>query len=310
MGDLPKSTLGRTGLDVTKLGYGAMELRNTSGSAPEAGALLNEVLDCGINFIDTSPDYGTSEELIGQFLAGRRDEFFLASKCGCRADGSQGEHVFTRENVRAGVERSLRRMRTDHLDLVQVHISPSRETLEEHGTIEEMLALRDEGKLRFLGMSGTLPHLPDHIAMGVFDAFQIPYSGVEREHETVITQAADAGAGIVIRGGVAKGLPTAEQMQARAGLGSLRPGLHPERVSPTRAEAVERGEWFRRLDVDDLLDGASPTEFMLRFTISHPSMNTTIVGTRNPLHLRANLDAARKGPLTPDVYEEAKRRLA
>jgi aryl-alcohol dehydrogenase-like predicted oxidoreductase len=77
-----------------------------------------------------------------------------------------------------------------------------------------------------------------------------------------------------------------------------------------RAATVERGERFRRLDVDDLLDGASPTEFMLRFTISHPSMNTTIVGTRNPVHLRANVDAARKGPLPPDVYEEAKRRLA
>src|SRR5437870_11853056 len=103
-----------------------------------------------------------------------------------------GEHVHTAENIRAGVEQSLRRMRTDHLDLVQFHVSPSRETLEENDSVAELLDLQREGKVRFLGMSGTLPHLTDHIAMGVFDAFQIPYSAVEPEHETVISDAAQA----------------------------------------------------------------------------------------------------------------------
>src|SRR2546421_4985614 len=89
MSDLPSTTLGRTGLTVSKLGYGAMELRGPGAWRgrkvdPEtAGALLNTVLDSGINFIDTSPDYGASEELIGQHIAHRRDEFVLASKCGC-----------------------------------------------------------------------------------------------------------------------------------------------------------------------------------------------------------------------------------
>ena len=72
--------------------------------------------------------------------------------------------------------------------------------------MEELNALRREGKIRFLGMSGTLPHLPDHIAMGVFDAFQIPYSLLEREHEQLITDAANAGSGTIIRGGVARGI--------------------------------------------------------------------------------------------------------
>ena len=80
----------------------------------------------------------------------------------------------SRANVRAGIEQSLRRLRTDHLDVLQVHMSPSREQLESDGTIDEMVRLRDEGKIRFLGMSGTIPHLADHIEMGVFDVFQIP----------------------------------------------------------------------------------------------------------------------------------------
>jgi aryl-alcohol dehydrogenase-like predicted oxidoreductase len=73
---------------------------------------------------------------------------------------------------------------------VQFHASPSRNTLEEHGALDALLELREAGKVRFIGMSGTLPHLIDHIAMGVFDVFQIPYSAVEREHEAAITAAA------------------------------------------------------------------------------------------------------------------------
>ena len=90
---LPKKTLGRTGLEVTTLGFGAMELRGKgTGRGPwrgpdlseeEAGSVLNAVLDAGINFIDTSPDYGISEKRIGQTIPHRRNEYFLASKCGC-----------------------------------------------------------------------------------------------------------------------------------------------------------------------------------------------------------------------------------
>src|ERR1700675_965954 len=85
MSELPRRPLGRTGLNVTTLGYGAMELRGApSGPAvvdAAAEKVLNAVLDAGINFIDTSIDYGQSEDLIGRFIAHRRREYFLASKC-------------------------------------------------------------------------------------------------------------------------------------------------------------------------------------------------------------------------------------
>src|SRR5499433_3744436 len=214
MAELPKRALGRTGLQVTMLGYGAMELRGTPRGRDvtdkQAQIILNAVLDAGINYIDTSIDYGVSEERIGRYISGRRSEYYLASKCGCLVGapaaprGERSPHVFTRDNILAGVEQSLARMRTDHLDVLQFHISPSRQTLQEHGALETVLELKRSGTVRFVGMSGTLPHLADHIAMGVFDVFQIPYSAVEREHETIITAAAQAGAGIVIRGGAAK----------------------------------------------------------------------------------------------------------
>src|SRR6202167_1824602 len=143
MPDLAKRQLGRTGLQVTALGYGAMELRGAPRARPttdaQAETILNAVLDAGINYIDTSPDYGVSEERIGRFIGHRLSEYYLGSKCGCLVafpgapPGQTGTHVFTYANVIAGVEQSLARMKTNYLDLVQFHISPSRQTLEENG---------------------------------------------------------------------------------------------------------------------------------------------------------------------------------
>jgi len=294
MANLPTRELGRTGLQVTALGYGAMELRGEPRGRPvtpeQADAVLNAVLDAGINYIDTSIDYGQSEELIGRAIAHRRSEYFLATKCGCLVGaaaaqpGQRMPHVFTRENIVAGVDQSLARMKTDYVDLLQFHASPSRQRLEENEAIETVLDLKRQGKVRFVGMSSTLPNLADHIQMGVFDAFQIPYSALQREHEAIIGEAAAAGSGIVIRGGAARGAPSGEK-QADAAV-------------------------WERANLDDLLDGMTPMEFILRFTFSHPELDTNIVGTINPQHLRDNLRAVEKGPLSADIYEEAKRRLA
>ncbi len=307
MSELPKSTLGRTGLEVTRLGYGAMELRGTDHfprlSAGEASAILNAVLDDGINYIDTSPDYGYSEELIGRHIAHRRDEFILASKCGCPVEpadiphSNRKPHSFTRANIRAGVEQSLERMQTDYLDVVQFHISPSRQILEENDSIAELQALQQEGKVRFIGMSGTIPELDDHIEMGVFDVFQIPYSVLEREHEDLIHKAARGGAGIVIRGGVARGVMVKDESVIDEYPEFLRPGFRARR------------QLWQDTRIDDLLGDMTPMEFMLRFTISNPDMSTTIVGTANPAHLKDNVRVAARGPLPNYVYEAARSRF-
>jgi aryl-alcohol dehydrogenase-like predicted oxidoreductase len=297
MTEIPRRTLGRTGLEVSTLGYGAMELRGAPTgpdlSADDAATLLNELLDVGVNFIDTSIDYGRSEDVIGDLIADRRDEYVLASKCGCVPGAPQGsDHVHTAENIRNGVEASLRRMKTDHLDLVQFHRSLHADEFDAEGALSELLALQSEGKVRFLGVSAVLPTLDEQIEMGVFDAFQIPYSALQRDHEDVITRASDAGMGIVIRGGVARGVP--DDWEGRINY-----------MVPTEVMRA----WWDDANLDELLDGTSRTEFLLRFTLSHPDLDTTIVGTANIDHLRANVDAAVKGPLPDDVVAEAKRRL-
>ena len=293
---LPTRTLGRTGLPVTQLGYGAMEVRGTRiwGGRPvaddEADAILNAVLDAGINFIDTANDYGRSEEYIGRFLSHRRGEFILATKCGCtvvRKDEHTDDtpHVWTRENLFRGLHESLARMKTDYVDVMQLH-NPSVDQAREGDLGAALQEMKAQGKVRWLGCSSTHPHLDTFIEMGVFDVFQIPYSALERKHQASIQKAADAGAGVIVRGGVARGEPG-------EGLGN-----------------ADRWGTFEAARLDELLEpGESRTSFLLRFTHSHPGMHTNIVGTKNPTHLAENVAAARRGPLPDAVYAEAKRRL-
>jgi aryl-alcohol dehydrogenase-like predicted oxidoreductase len=306
MPDLPKRTLGRTGLQVTSLGFGALELRGMVAGVGRAltpgqpARILHAVLDAGINYIDVAVDYGEAEDHIGRCISDRRHEFFLASKCGCPLDVtafSPSErtrygtplprfHDYSRQNIMDAVDQSLRRLKTDYLDVLQFHFSPAKAVLEREGAVQTLQDLKQAGKIRFLGCSSILPNLIDHITMGVFDVFQIPYSALQPEHEAAITEAARSGAGIVIRGGVARGEPGAGQGSA------------------------DVWKLWEQAQLDELLEGMSATEFMLRFTITSPDIHTTIVGTLNPTHLYENVAAVLKGPLPTSLCHEVKRRLA
>jgi aryl-alcohol dehydrogenase-like predicted oxidoreductase len=287
---LPQDLFGRTDLSVTKLGYGAMEVRGPRiwGGRPiedaEAEQILNAVVDNGITFIDTANDYGRSEEYIGRFLSHRRNDFVLATKCGCvRRNESTDDtpHVWTKENLFRGLHESLARMRTDYVDLMQLH-NPSVEQCEKGDLVATLEEMKEQGKVRWIGISATHPYLETYIGWGVFDSFQIPYSALEREHEELIQAASDSGAGVIVRGGVARGEPG-------AGLGN-----------------ADRWAKWEAAGLDDLLDGGETrTGFLLRFTNTHPGMNTNIVGTMNVDHLMRNIaDASR--PLPADTYAEAK----
>jgi aryl-alcohol dehydrogenase-like predicted oxidoreductase len=120
---MEKRQLGRTGMAVTALGYGAMELRNMDEQV--SVRILNEVLDSGITYIDTSPDYRLSETTIGKAIARRRDEFYLATKCGCHVDGQGNpqdpDHIWSGERLQANIEQSLRLLKTDRIDVWQLH---------------------------------------------------------------------------------------------------------------------------------------------------------------------------------------------
>ncbi len=289
---MQKRVLGRTGLEVTQLGFGAMEIRGSktwSGrevTEKKAETILNAVLDSGINFIDTAPDYGMSEDFIGKYISHRRDEFYLATKCGCNPTDKDKPHVWEGQQLEQNIETSLQRMKVDYVDVWQLH-NPTVDEFEKGSLLETMQKVKDSGKVRSISISSTHPYIEKFIQLGVFDTFQIPYSALQREHEEAISKAAQAGAGTIIRGGVAKGEPG-------------RSGMPNEKTW---------GNWDKARLNELLQEGQSRTDFMLRFTLSHPDMHTTIVGTLNPEHLAENLKTAEAGPLPADIYVEAKLRL-
>ena len=278
---LPKAILGRTALDVTRLGYGAAFRRRIAEG--HADRLLNQVIDAGVNFVDTAGDYLGSEVRIGRALSHRYGEFHVSTKSGCterrkphHVNGSI--HEWTSDNLYRGVEQSLQRLNRDSLEMVQLH-SPTVEECEMGRLVETLADMRSAGLVRWTGISTELPHLPVFLKWDFFDYFQVPYSAVQREHEHWITQIDDAGAGVVVRGGV-------------------------------RPEVPARWAAFERAGLEELLEaGESASSFMLRFALSHPAVHTVIVGTTNVNHLLENVDAALAGPLPDDVYAEARRRL-
>jgi len=292
---MQKIAYGKTGMQVTQLGYGSMGLRgpNTWGvrvvGDGDAERMLHAVLDAGINFIDTAPDYGAAEERIGRYLSARRDEFYLATKCGCdymqHADHIEIRHHFTPEVVRRNLETSLRRLQTDYVDVLQFH-GGSADDLLRDGLIELLEAFRQQGRIRHLGVSSSLPQLEGMVALGVFESYQILYSCLEPQHDALLRRVAERGAGVIIRGGIGKGGPEAE--------------IQRETINQV----------WQRARLDELREPEmSPAELILRFTLSHPACHTTIVGTANPGHLAENIRAAEKGPLPGELVGEINRRV-
>jgi aryl-alcohol dehydrogenase-like predicted oxidoreductase len=294
--------MGQTGLVVSRLGYGAMEL----AGPPQARAIderdaigfLNRVVDLGINYIDTSIDYGLSERLIGKALALRRAEIVLASKCACQV-GLEGppqdgeKHIFTGENVKAGVEQSLRRLRTDHLDVVQVHGSPSRKELEDGGVIDAMLDLQRQGKVRHLGISSRLPRVAEFVDVDYFSVIQVPYSALQRQNEDIISALRQSGKAVVARGVTGRGAPAKEWA-----------------TRPIGTADGEVRELWERAGLDELLGGMSRIEFMIRFAMSNDNVDVCLVATTDADHLAADVDFAMKGPLDAELFQAACSRLA
>lgn len=302
--DAARDGFGRTGLSVSRVGFGGMELagppRAPGLSPQDATRLLHSAVDLGINYFDTSIDYGRSEEIIGAAFTRIRDRVILATKCGCRVpDASSAgveegtRHLYTAANIRAGIAQSLRRLRTDYIDVMQLHGNPTLREVEDGGAIDALLELKKQGVIRHVGLSSRLPHAAEFASIGVFDVFQFPYSAIQRQHEDLAAEVARHGRAVVARGVLGRG-SAAKQW-------SVRPiGM---------ADGEARNVW-ESAHLDDLLGSMPRMEFMMRFALASPAVHVCLVGTTDPDHLAANVEAAAKGPLDPALHAEARARLA
>ncbi|MFZ6028652.1 MAG: aldo/keto reductase [Chloroflexota bacterium] len=268
---MEKRKLGNTDLTVSRLGMGLSELGSLAlEDVHTAGRILNEALDNGIDFFDTAACYGNSEELVGRTLAGRRNEFVLSTKAG-HAGGDLAGPSWTAETVRASIDRSLKRLRTDRLDIVHLH-SCGVEILARGDVIGALQDARQAGKIRYIGYSGDNEPARWAVDSGLFDTLQTSYNLVDqRAGERLFPRAQELGLGII-----------AKRPIANAAWGAP--------ASPSGYAA----EYHRRAQVmagGDALPGAPDDDILLAlgFTLDHEAVDTAIVGTTNPDHLKANI---------------------
>jgi aryl-alcohol dehydrogenase-like predicted oxidoreductase len=209
--------LGRTGLNLAPVGFGAFKIGRNEATKYECSydlpddaacqALLDEVLEMGINLIDTAPAYGTSEERIGRLLGGRRDSFTLSTKVGETFEGGVGRFDFSSIAIDQSITRSLGRLRTDRLDLVFVHSDGGDQEIIDEGEVLETLARRrEQGDLRFIGFSGkTVEGHLSAIRTGLIDCLMVEYHALDDSQGEVINAAEAAGIGVVVKKGLASG---------------------------------------------------------------------------------------------------------
>jgi aryl-alcohol dehydrogenase-like predicted oxidoreductase len=207
--------LGKSGLEVSAIGFGAFKIGRNEGikypqgyDLPDEGAvdrLVNGVLDLGINYLDTAPAYGLSEARLGRVLAGRRHACVISTKVGETFADGRSVYDFSTAAVRASVERSLRRLATDVLDLVFIHSDgDDLRILTQTDAVPALDALRARGLVRAIGLSGKTVE-GARAALAWADAVMVEYHLDDRSHEPVIAEAADADVGVVVKKGLASG---------------------------------------------------------------------------------------------------------
>jgi aryl-alcohol dehydrogenase-like predicted oxidoreductase len=287
--------LGRTGLDVSEISLGTVELGLPYG-IPEAGRLvqpdkaaaarlLNTALDIGINFIDTARLYGTAEEIIGRALHGRRQEYFLASKVPNFADENLTGHAL-RERIFASVGESLRLLQTEVIDVMLIHSAPVEVIL--RGEMMSVLEdVKRQGSVRWLGASvygqdAALAAITD----GRYDCLQIAYNLLDRRpQKQVFVQARAAGVGIIARSVLLKGAL------------SYRYRYLPDSLAVLRW-AVEQVMALAEVSPDGLV------ELAYRFALSQQPPETALAGASSVAELEQVVAAAARGPLAPDLVAQ------
>ncbi|MDG0835021.1 aldo/keto reductase [Roseateles saccharophilus] len=268
--------LGHIGLRVSALGFGAMHINDARTSEAEAGALLNHVLDVGINLVDTARGYGLSEERIGRHIAHRRQEFVLSTKVGY---GVEGVPDWTYDCIVQGVERALRLMRTDWLDIVHLHSCPL-PVLQQGEVVRALQDCRAAGKLRVAAYSGDNAEIDFAISCGAFGSLQTSISLCDQAHLQARAARADhAGIGVIAK------RPLAGAVWRFA----ERPGDFAE------------GQYWDRFHAMGLPAQGDWADTALRFVAFHTGAASAIVGTARPENLRRNLDAVARGPLPPEL---------
>lgn len=288
-------TLGRTGLRVSDIGFGAMTIGGEIfGATDDSESLraLNRALDLGMNFIDTADAYGRghSEELIAQLLKTRRQEVVLATKGGNQFTVRQGLRNFDPDYITSALEHSLKRLQIETIDLYQLH-NPSQEVMRRGEIFERLERFKREGKIRFYGIS--IEKTADGIVAvetGKPDTLQVVYNILHQDpEEQLLPLAQRENIGIIARVPLERGALSG-RFQSAAGFADRdwRKGVFPEDQLAQINAAVAELQFLVKGDVPNLAHAA------LRFILSHPAVSAIIPGIRTVRQVEDNVAASGK----------------
>jgi aryl-alcohol dehydrogenase-like predicted oxidoreductase len=287
---MKRTRFGRTGLDVSQLGFGGAPIGLLNTERQRAGAVLNALLDAGVNLIDTAAGYEGSEEMIGETVGHRRDEYVLVSKCGRKLPGLPGEE-WTADLIEASIDRSLKRLGTDRLDVMLLH-SCDLATVERGEAVGALVKAREQGKIRFAGYSGD--NDAGAYAAGLPDVAVIETSvsiADQANIDAVLPLAVKHGVGVLAKRPVANA--AWKDLSQQEGFYKTYAAAYTDRLRAMKLDPAALG-------FTGPAEHAWP-ELALRFTLSQPGVHCAIIGTTNLDNAKRNLAYAGKGPLPRDV---------
>jgi aryl-alcohol dehydrogenase-like predicted oxidoreductase len=308
--------LGETGMRVSEISLGTWALGGEWGAVTEddAYAALNRAVDLGVNFLDTADVYGDgrSEKLIGRLLEDRpNDEIFVATKAGRRLDPHTAEG-YNHENLSAFVERSLKNLGVEALDLLQLHCPPT-EAYRQDSTFEALDRLQEDGKVRNYGVSVekvqearmALAYPNVKTVQIIFNIFR------QKPAEELFPLAEERNTGILARVPLASGLLSGKMSSDRTF------AKDDHRYFNREGEAFDRGETFSGVDFETGLEateelkelvpeGHTLAQFALRWILMHPAVSCAIPGGKNPAQVEDNVACAEMAPLSEDVMRRVR----
>lgn len=296
---MEKRILGRTGLEVSLMGMGGAFVTTAPGEGLERSyKAVHRALELGVNYIDTAPTYGNSEEVLGEVLQDVTQPYILSTKLGGRPEPFDPKD---KDALRWSVEESLRLLKRDHIDILMIH-EPDRPRQYDwwydydnfQGPVADLLAeLKDEGIISFTGLGGTTAYdMARIIRTGAYDVVltAFNYSLLWREAEiAVLPEAKRQNMGIII------GSPLQQ--------GALARRYDEEVESGARWLSPPRREQYKRLYA--FLDEVNMpiTEVAMRFVVSNPDIDTVLSGARSAEEVEANVKAVEAGPLPKEMLD-------
>ncbi len=287
---MEKRRLGKTDMDVSVLGFGGAEIGFESASPEAVEKLLKSALDAGLNVIDTGECYRGSEELIGQAVSDRREDFYLFTKCG-HPHGMESSANWSQPSLLQSIEHSLRRLKADRLDIVHLH-SCSESELRKGEAITALQTARERGYTRYIGYSGDSRAAHFAVECGAFDTLQTSISIADQEAiELTVPLAHKKQMGVIAKRPIANAAWKTGHKPIQ--------GYHHEYWERLRKLNYE---FLRNADLEKTIGIA------LRFTLSVPGVQTAIVGTKKPERWQENAQLLEAGPLSEAEFHAIRHR--